>query len=32
MGGLQVSEKGDLANWLVPERKIGTIGGAWTWP
>ncbi len=28
MGGLQVSEKGDLANWLVPERQIGTIGGA----
>lgn len=28
LGGLQVSEKGDLANWLVPERKIGTIGGA----
>ena len=28
MGGYQVSEKGDLANWLVPERKIGTIGGA----
>jgi 3-oxoacid CoA-transferase B subunit len=28
MGGFQVSEKGDLANWLVPERKIGTIGGA----
>jgi 3-oxoacid CoA-transferase B subunit len=28
MGGLQVSENGDLANWLVPERQIGTIGGA----
>jgi len=28
MGGLQVSEKGDLANWLIPKRKVGTIGGA----
>jgi len=28
MGGFQVSEKGDLANYMVPERKIGTIGGA----
>lgn len=28
MGGFQVSEKGDLANYMVPERQIGTIGGA----
>jgi 3-oxoacid CoA-transferase B subunit len=28
MGGLQVSEKGDLANWLIPKRGVGTIGGA----
>jgi len=28
LGGLQVSEKGDLANWMVPERGIGSIGGA----
>jgi 3-oxoacid CoA-transferase subunit B len=27
LGGLQVSEKGDLANWLFPERGIGNIGG-----
>lgn len=32
LGGFQVSEKGDLANWTVPERvidgrTIGTIGG-----
>lgn len=27
LGGLQVSEKGDLANWLIPERGVGNIGG-----
>jgi 3-oxoacid CoA-transferase subunit B len=28
LGGLQVSARGDLANWYVPERKGGSIGGA----
>lgn len=28
MGAYQVSEKGDMANWLVPKREVGTIGGA----
>lgn len=28
MGSLQVSEKGDLSNWLIPKRQVGTIGGA----
>lgn len=28
LGALQVSEKGDLANWLYPERGIGNVGGA----
>jgi 3-oxoacid CoA-transferase B subunit len=28
LGGLQVAENGDLANWMVPEKRIGTIGGA----
>ena len=28
MGAYQVSEKGDLANYMVPERKVGVIGGA----
>jgi len=28
LGGLQVSAKGDLANWAVPERPGGAIGGA----
>lgn len=28
LGGLQVSASGDLANWFVPERDGGSIGGA----
>ena len=28
LGGLQVSERGDLANWSAPERGGGSIGGA----
>ena len=27
LGALQVSERGDLANWTFPERGIGNIGG-----
>ncbi|MBI3743307.1 MAG: 3-oxoacid CoA-transferase subunit B [Chloroflexi bacterium] len=28
LGALQVSERGDLANWFLPERCIGNVGGA----
>ena len=28
LGGLQVAQNGDLANWFVPERGGGSIGGA----
>jgi 3-oxoacid CoA-transferase subunit B len=28
LGGLQVSEAGDLANWFLPSRGIGNVGGA----
>lgn len=28
LGAFQVSERGDLANWMVLERKVGSVGGS----
>ncbi len=28
LGAFQVSERGDLANWMTAERKVGSIGGS----
>ena len=27
LGVMEISEKGDLANWMFPERGVGNIGG-----